>query len=176
MDATTRDLLLAQDGDDRAFARVVVSCDIHVRRFCLWLGSPTQDIDDLTQETFLRAFRGLQTYRGDSPAQSWLLSIARRVCLDDAEKSKKQLSLVSSLRSSRVFKEESDQSSELHQLISELPREFKEAFVLVRILDFSYDEAAHVLNCPMGTVQSRVARARAILAQQLTMVENRRIS
>lgn len=176
MDSTTRDLFLAQDGDDAAFARVVMSCDIHVRRFCAWFGRSTQDIDDLTQETFLRAFRGLQKYRGDSPAQSWLLSIARRVCLDDVSKSTKQLSLVSSLRSSWAFTEESDQSSELHQLISELPLEFKEAFVLVRILDFSYNEASQVLNCPMGTVQSRVARARAILAQQLTMAENRRIS
>lgn len=176
MDTSTRDLLLAQDGDDRAFARVVISCDIHVRRFCTWFGSSTQDIDDLTQETFLRAFRGLQKYRGDSPAQSWLLSIARRVCLDEGRKSAKQLSLVSSLRSSRVFSEESDQSSELHQLIAELPLEFKEAFVLVRILDLSYEEAALVLQCPRGTIQSRVARSRAILARQLTMTENRRIS
>lgn len=176
MDAATRDLFLAQDGDDQAFSRIVRACESDVRRFCVWFSGPTDDIDDVTQETFFRAYRGLQSYRGDSTAQSWLLSIARRVCLDHAERKKKDVPLVARLKTGRVVHEDAGVSVELRQLISALPIQFREAFVLVRIFGFGYDEAANVLNCPRGTVQSRVARAREFLSQQVATTENRQFS
>jgi RNA polymerase sigma-70 factor (ECF subfamily) len=174
VDAASRDLLLAQDGDDDAFSRVIRLCEADVRRFSSWFSSSGHEVDDVAQETFLRAYRGLQSYRGDSTATSWLLSIARRVCLDFAEKRTKEESLTKKLMQMQAMNEDEGYSIEIRHLIASLPLQFREAFVLVRILGYRYEEAAIVLNCPRGTVQSRVARARYLLAQQVTADEARK--
>ena len=171
MDAASRDLLLAQDGDDDAFSRVIRLCEADVRRFSSWFSSSGHEVDDIAQETFLRAYRGLQSYRGDSTATSWLLSIARRACLDFAEKKKKEESLAKQLMQVQAVNEDEGYSGEIRHLVASLPLQFREAFVLVRILGYRYEEAAIVLNCPRGTVQSRVARARHLLANQVTAAE-----
>lgn len=176
MDVATKDLLLAQDGDDGAFSRVIRMCEADVRRFSSWFSYSGHEVDDVAQETFLRAYRGLQSYRGDSTATSWLLSIARRVCLDFAEKKKKEKSLAKQLIQAQAMNEVEGYSIEIRQLIAALPLQFREAFVLVRILGYRYEEAAVVLNCPRGTVQSRVARARHLLANQVTADEVRKTS
>ena len=175
MDAATRNLLLAQDGDDDAFSRVIHMCEVDVRRFSSWFWYSRDEVDDVTQETFLRAYRGLQSYRGDSTAVSWLLSITRRVCLDFVEKKKKE-SLTKQLIQVQAMTEDEGDSVEIRHLINALPLQFREAFILVRILGYRYEEAAVVLNCPRGTVQSRVARARQSLAQQVTAFEARKTS
>jgi RNA polymerase sigma-70 factor (ECF subfamily) len=176
VDAGSKHLLLAQDGDDKAFSRVVRECETDVRRFCWWILQTRDEVDDVTQETFLRAYRGLQSYRGDSTATSWLLSIARRVCLDSAEKKKKERLMTTKLTQSHATNQDVGSSIEMRELIDALPLQFREAFVLVRVLGYGYDEAAEVLRCPRGTVQSRVARARYSLAQQVTAFEARKIS
>jgi RNA polymerase sigma factor (sigma-70 family) len=99
MDQVTRDMLLAQDGDDAAFARLVATTEPDVRRFCTWFTRPVHDIDDLVQETFLRAFRGLNSFSGRSTATAWLLTIARRVCLDLAERRRRDESITTELSS-----------------------------------------------------------------------------
>ena len=171
MDAGSKNLLRAQDGDDKAFSRVVRECEADVRRFCWWILQTRDEVDDVTQETFLRAYRGLQSYRGDSTATSWILSIARRVCLDFAEKKTKERLMTTRLKQSHATNQDMGSSIEILELIDALPLLFREAFVLVRILGYGYDEAAAVLRCPRGTVQSRVARARYYLAQQVTASE-----
>jgi RNA polymerase sigma-70 factor (ECF subfamily) len=171
VDTATRDLLLAQDGDDDAFSRVIRLCEADVRRFSSWFWYSREGVDDVTQETFLRAYRGLHSYRGDSYAISWLLSIARRVCLDFAEKEQNTKSLSKHLTQIHRTNEEADNSTEIRQLIDALPRQFREAFILVRILGYRYEEAAMILDCPTGTVQSRVARARQSLAKQVLAIE-----
>lgn len=176
MDDATRDLLLAQDGDDQAFSRVIRACEEDVRRFCRWFGQGNDDVDDITQETFLRAYRGLQSFRGDATAKSWLMSIARRICLDYVEKRSKEKSVVNGLVRKQDISVEAGYAIETRELINALPSQFREAFVLVRILGFGYDEVAAILQCPRGTVQSRVARARILLAQQVGADEIRKTS
>lgn len=167
MDAVTRDLLLAQDGDDQAFSRVVGAVEIDVRRFCLWLTRPNAPIDDLVQETFLRAFRGLATYKAQSPARSWILSIARRVCLDAARKNSSASVVSASVESHFPVTAGSGSLVEIEMLIADIPTPFRDAFILVKVFGYSYDEVAVILGCPRGTVQSRVARAREFLARAL---------
>ena len=65
-ESTTLDLVLAQDGDPDAFRRVVVATETDVRRFCAWLCQPGFDLDDLVQETYVRAFRGVASFRSES--------------------------------------------------------------------------------------------------------------
>lgn len=173
MDQVTRDMLLAQDGDDAAFARLVAATEPDVRRFCAWFTRPGHDIDDLVQETFLRAFRGLNSFTGRSTATAWLLTIARRVCLDLAERRRRddlittELSSLTALSLSVGFVGDLGADVVGALLLEELPEPFREAFVLVRILGFGYDEVAEILGCPRGTVQSRVARARVMLAEAI---------
>lgn len=179
MDQVTRDMLLAQDGDDAAFARLVAATELDVRRFCAWFTRPGHDIDDLVQETFLRAFRGLNSFTGRSTATAWLLTIARRVCLDLAERRRRddlittELSSLTALSLSVGFVGDLGADVVGALLLEELPEPFREAFVLVRILGFGYDEVAEILGCPRGTVQSRVARARVMLAQLIRSSESR---
>ena len=83
MDDVTTALLEAADGDPRAFERFVALTATDVRRFCAHLGDP-DDIEDLVQDTYLRALRSLGTYRHESPARPWLLTLASRACADNA--------------------------------------------------------------------------------------------
>ena len=168
MDPVSLDLLLAQDGDRAAFTRVIKSCDNDVRRFCWWVNPGNHSIDDLVQETFFRAFKGIATYRGESSGRSWLLTIARRVCLDHAVHQKKDLHLFSQLRAQPQSDIFPDSSLDLVETLALLPLEFREAFTLVRIFGYTYREVSTILQCPQGTVQSRVARAREMLRDQLS--------
>jgi RNA polymerase sigma-70 factor (ECF subfamily) len=164
MDAATRDLFLAQDGDHEAFTRVVQATEVDVRRFCSWQGLHRDDIDDVMQETFLRAYRGLHTFTYGVTCRSWILTIARNACVDHFRKSsqmKRNQKTVESLM--QTHREDTTSSVALEQMIFSLSEVFREAFVLVRLMGFSYDEAAAIIGCPRGTVQSRVARARETL-------------
>lgn len=164
MDAVTRDLFLAQDGDNEAFTRVVQATEDDVRRFCAWQNLHRDDIDDVLQETFLRAYRGLHTLSYGITCRSWILTIARNTCTDHFRKNG-QLRRNTKAVERHVQSQQDDATTTvvLEQMIFSLPDVFREAFVLVRLLGFSYDEAASIIGCPRGTVQSRVARARESL-------------
>lgn len=168
MDQRTRDALLAADGDDAAFGRLVAACEPDIRRFCLWLGVPWSDLDDVLQETFLRAYRGINTYSGRADAMSWLLTIARRVRLDDVRRCRRE-ERTADLFNAALHVDASVLGSavEIVDALGSIPHEFREAFVLVKMFGYSYAEVASILGCPRGTVQSRIARARAALAESL---------
>ena len=168
VDTVSLDLFLAQDGDHAAFTRVIKSCDMDVRRFCWWVNPGNYSIDDLVQETFFRAFKGLATFRGESSGRSWLLSITRRVCLDHASYQKKDVDLLNRLAAQPQMLTFPDSSLELVETLALLPLEFREAFMLVRVFGYTYSEVATILQCPQGTVQSRVARAREMLREHLS--------
>lgn len=83
----------AREGDDVAVRELVRRTQPALWRMCSALGSPGEE-DDLVQETYLRALRALDAYRGDAPVQPWLLSIARRVCADHVRRRVRQRRLV----------------------------------------------------------------------------------
>ena len=167
-ESSTLDLVLAQDGDALAFRRFVIATEVDVRRFCAWLCRPGSDLDDLVQETYVRAFRGLASFRSESSGRSWLLTIARRVCADHVKRlarDRRNLSAVAEIS------EPVNCNSDFVDAVSEvnnLSPIHREAFVLVSVLGFTYQEAADILGCPRGTVQSRVARARQELIERTT--------
>jgi RNA polymerase sigma-70 factor (ECF subfamily) len=166
MDDLTRDLVLAQDGDLEAFSRVARVAQPDIRRFCSWFNATTVDIEDLIQETLLRMYRHLDSFRVESRAMSWILSIARRVCLDHARQSarRQRLSIALERNLASVRPHTDSPTIHLDELIHGLPEQLRDSFVLVRIFGFSYADVADILGCPLGTVQSRVARARSTLA------------
>ena len=136
---------------------------------CVALGSPGEE-DDLVQETYMRALRSLDSYRGEAPVQPWLLSIARRVCADHVRRRVRQRRLVDRI-SRTTATSELPSLDGLTDLLSVLSEERREAFVLTQVVGLSYEDAAAVADCPIGTIRSRVARARADLLVALRASE-----
>jgi RNA polymerase sigma-70 factor (ECF subfamily) len=160
----------AQHGDDVALGELVRSTQGVVWRFCSNLSS-AQDADDLTQEVYVRATRNLGQYRGDAPVVSWLLSIARHVCADHVRRNQRRARLVGRLRGERPLTEMSPSALDLTSLLDDLDPDRKAAFVLTQVLGLSYDEAALICDCPIGTIRSRVARARTDLLSAVREAE-----
>lgn len=166
MDQLTRDLVLAQDGDVEAFSRAVRNVQPEIHRFCAWSLGSARDTDDVVQETLLRMYKGLDSFRADARGISWVLTIARRACLDHARHTNRQQRLILTLENESANTPSNEISSALdvNEIVNSLPEILRESFVLVKIFGFSYSEVAVLLDCPLGTVQSRVARARMSLA------------
>lgn len=158
----TQELLAAQDGDPTAFERFVQQTLGDVTRFCRYLGD-RDHVDDLVQDTYLRALRSLHTYRADSDARRWVITIARRACADAVGRHQR------ARRTELTRRPSNDPTGvvELEMLLDELPDEQRDAFVLTQLMGYRYDEAAAMCDCPVGTIRSRVARARAALADMV---------
>ena len=149
----------AQHGDDVALGHLVRATQGVIWRFCSNLSS-RQEADDLTQEVYIRATRNMGQYRGDAPVVSWLLSIARHVCADQVRRNQRHSRLATKLRGERPLEITPPSSLDLTALVDGLDPDRKTAFVLTQVLGLSYEEAAAVCECPIGTIRSRVARAR----------------
>jgi RNA polymerase sigma-70 factor (ECF subfamily) len=124
-----------------------------------------QDAEDLAQETYARAFGSLHRFAGRSSVRTWLLSIGRRVCAD-AIRNRKPVSPHRDIEPTERAVDPADTVS-LRLLLEDVAAPFREAFVLTQVLGLSYPEAADVLGCPVGTIRSRVARARDALVASL---------
>ncbi|HEY0168179.1 MAG TPA: sigma-70 family RNA polymerase sigma factor [Jatrophihabitans sp.] len=164
LDAITLSALRARAGDSEAATAFVRACQGDVWRLCAHLGSP-RDAEDLTQETFARAFSSLHRFAGRSSARTWLLSIARRVCAD-AIRTRRPCTPVAELEPPGRGADPAETVS-LRMLLDSLDPPFREAFTLTQVLGLSYAEAAEVVGCPVGTIRSRVARARDALVAGL---------
>lgn len=148
------------------FEGLVRSLQTDVYSLCRHLGS-AQAAEDLTQETFLRVYRSLPGFRGESSTRTWVLSIARRVCADHVARLARERTLLRRVevarRTGQVVSADTADVLSVWDLIERLSPERRAAFVTTQILGLSYDEAAVVCDCPVGTIRSRVARARSEL-------------
>ncbi|HVV35081.1 MAG TPA: sigma-70 family RNA polymerase sigma factor [Acidimicrobiales bacterium] len=162
-DEALRPLLdAAVEGDDRAVAELVRATQPAVWRLCAALGSPGEE-EDLVQEVYVRALRAAAGYRADAPVLPWLLAIARNVCADDVRRRQRQRRVLERLRVLAI--EPAAAPSEfVDDLLAALEPQRRDAFVMTQLVGLSYEEAAVALDCPVGTVRSRVARARADLS------------
>jgi RNA polymerase sigma-70 factor, ECF subfamily len=115
--------------------------------------------DDLAQETYLRAFRGLRDFAGRSSARTWLLAIARNVCADHIRTVQRRRRLEGRLPSPDPVPDPAGLVTAT-DLLRGLPDERREAFALTQLLGLSYEEAATACGVAVGTIRSRVARAR----------------
>jgi RNA polymerase sigma-70 factor, ECF subfamily len=152
----------AQHGDDIAVAELVRRTQPAVWRLCRAL-SDSADADDLTQDVYLRAVKSLATYRFEAPFMPWLLTIARRVCADHVRRNERRRRLVRRLTGEARDDLAPVETSDVHALVDLLDPDRKLAFVLTQVVGLSYEEAAEICECPIGTIRSRVARARTDL-------------
>ncbi len=137
-----------------------------VWRFAAALVDPGS-ADDLTQETFLRAFRGLADFAGRSAPRTWLLAIARHVCADHIRTVQRRRRLAARLPQPEPVPDPAGFSGVV-ALVRALPDERREAFVLTQVVGLSYEEAARACGVALGTIRSRVARARMQLIAAAT--------
>ena len=176
-----------KQGDKRAFEMLVVKYQRRIERL---IGRMVRDVDlvqDIAQETFIRAYRALPQFRGESAFYTWLY----RIAVNTAKKALVDLKrdpLVSETalggqdegdETSRVENELSDGetpeavlaskeiASTVNAAIESLSEDLRQAIVLREIEGLSYEEIAEVMNCPIGTVRSRIFRAREAIAQRL---------
>ena len=169
-DPTTDLALRARGGDAGAQSAFVRATQAEVWRFTAALVDPGA-ADDLTQETFLRAFKALPGFRGQSSVRTWLLGIARRACADHLRAVVRRRRLDARLaQQAWTDVPHPDPAHRLGtaDLLARLSEERRTAFVLTQVLGLSYAEAAEVEEVPVGTIRSRVARARDELVTAVT--------
>src|SRR5258705_396356 len=174
-------------GDMRAFELLVIKYQRRIERL---IGRMVRDVDlvpDIAQETFIRAYRALHQFRGDSAFYTWLY----RIAVNTAKKSLMELKrdpLVT--ESARASRDEDDETSRVENELSDgetpdavlaskqiaaavnlaieaLSDDLRQAITLREIEGLSYEEIAELMNCPIGTVRSRIFRAREAIAQRL---------
>ncbi|MFF0228132.1 sigma-70 family RNA polymerase sigma factor [Streptomyces sp. NPDC004629] len=174
-ESITARALAARGGDPWAVEDFVHALHRDVRRFVAHLCADPQAVDDLAQDTFLRALGSLHRFEGRSSARTWLLAIARRAVIDSHRYAAARPRLadvpdwpLAVERAQPRHLPGFDDGVVLLDLLAALPDERREAFVLTQVYGLAYAEAAEVSDCPVGTVRSQVARARTTLVDLLT--------
>jgi len=175
MDRLTRQVLDAQDGDRAALRQFIAETHQDVVTVCHYLGD-RDTADDLAQETYERAIRSLHRYRAEGPAKHWLLTIARRTCADGARRRIRRRAMeqrVVGLAHDDLVELPTDAyRAELDELLDLLDDERRAAFVLTQLTGLRYEEAAEVLGVPVGTIRSRVSRARQQLVAAVELPDS----
>jgi len=166
----------------RRFRDAALPCLDDVYTLARYLLRDTADAEDAVQECYLRALRHFDTFRGPA-IKSWLFAILRNVCRGEFARKSSGLNYIDQYVGGETDKDEdavrplwqepqvSPETETLHQrdaqtirrLVAELPEQFREAIVLREINDLPYRDIADVIGVPVGTVMSRLARARSML-------------
>lgn len=159
--------LAAGRGDRDALAEFIRLSQDSVWRFIAHQAG-REVADDLTQETYLRMLAAIGSFKGRSRATTWLLAIARRVVVDRVRYDLARPRTVPMDGFDRPCAEEQLTAGEVVALLAGLDPERREALVLTALMGHSYQEAAEICGCAIGTIRSRVARARADLVAVLS--------
>lgn len=164
MDDMTRLLVQARDGDGAALTQWLRRAQPEVWRLCAHLVD-RDSADDLTQETFIRAYNAMKAFRAESSGRTWLLSIARRTCADEIRRRTRRRRLQDRIEPQGHA--ELGPAVVVADLLAGLDEDRRIAFALTQIIGLSYAETAEVCGCAVGTIRSRVARARMDLVAML---------
>lgn len=161
------------EGDHEAFTEVMRTHEDRVFSVCLRIMGNRELALDATQEAFLTAFRKASQFKGESTFGTWVYRIATNACYDILRKRKRRPTepLLEHAHPADPSAEASIDSAalrpEIERALASIPPEFRAAVVLSDIEGLGLSEVAKVLGVPVGTVKSRVFRARRLLAQQL---------
>lgn len=162
-----RTLARARQGDLAAFEELVRTYQAEVFRFARHLTRDRTAAEDVTQEAFLRAFRFIGGYRGETRFSSWLLRITRNCAIDAARRQHYPI-VDQDARPERAGAiANAVVRAELDAALGTLGAEHRETFLLVEVLGLSHREVADVLGVRVGTVKSRMFRARQALCRAL---------
>jgi RNA polymerase sigma-70 factor (ECF subfamily) len=170
--------------DPDAYRLLVERYQAEVYSLSVRLLGRIEDAEDMTQETFLRAFRALKRYDPTRPFGAWLHTIATRLCIDHHRRNRARMVSLTQPEEGSAGEErtidledpgdrpdedaeKSELARRLEALVEELPPDSRAAILLRHQQDLPYEEIARVLQVPLGTVKARIHRARIMLKQKL---------
>ena len=157
----------AAGGDDAAFELIVRRHTDAVWRFARSMLRDDGAAEEAVQDTFVKAHRALDRFRGESALRTWLVSICHRACLDRLRRKHVDVVPLEAAREQRTREEQTGLRLALEEALAQLPDDEREGFTLVHVLGYSREEAADVVGVPPSTMRSRVARGRERLAEAL---------
>lgn len=174
------DLLLARraaKSDPRAWEEIVVLLGERIYNLALRFAGSPGEAEELTQDVFLRLYRSLGQYRGDVPLLAWSLRLSRNLCIDHWRHHQKRLqseapgeAMFDFLPGRSDTHRETERQEErrlIHRALAGMSETLSTVIVLYDLQGFSYDEIADFLEIPLGTVKSRLNRARSELVSRL---------
>lgn len=173
-----------QNGDKHAFDLLVAKYQRKLTRLLSQFVRDPAEVEDVTQEAFIKAYRALPAFRGDSAFYTWLYRIgintAKNYLVSQGRKASTLQGIdtedAENFEEGGILREMDTPESELmskqiaqtvNQTLEQLPEELRTAIVLREIEGLSYDEIAKIMECPIGTVRSRIFRAREAISEEL---------
>ncbi|QGU00183.1 RNA polymerase sigma factor RpoE [Candidatus Syntrophocurvum alkaliphilum] len=177
----------ARDGDSEAFEELVSRYKNKVYSLSFRYMSNEEDAYDMAQEAFLKAFRSLRTFKGDASFSTWIYRITTNVCLDELRRRKRRIAPLSlneplathegdevekeipdTSPTADILYEQKEFAGYIQHILDQIKPEHKTAIILRDMMDLTYEEISEVLNCSVGTVKSRLNRARTALRKKLS--------
>jgi len=160
----------AQAGDERAFAELVDRYGGAVVSLCYASTLNVAESEDLSQEVFMAAWRGLPRFRGASAFSTWLFALARNACVDQARRRAVRPQLVDDREHAADVVDEAPRETARAILAAaaELSLPLRQALLLRDVQGLSYEEIARVQDVPLGTVRSRLSAARAAVVERVS--------
>ncbi len=173
-------------GDQNAFAQLVQQHQRRVFNLVFRMLQEYEETNEVTQETFLAAWQGLPSFRGDARFSTWLYRIAYNCALKQLEQRKRDRALQAAVSSEQIIAQanstnqidaelEAHTRSEIvHEQLSHLPAKYRIVLVLRHLQDMTYEEMAEILTMPIGTIKTHLFRARNLLKERLEMFDRER--
>ncbi|HYP68905.1 MAG TPA: RNA polymerase sigma factor RpoE [Thiobacillaceae bacterium] len=174
----------AQKGDKRAFELLVMKYERKLGRLLSRMVRDAAEIDDITQESFIKAYRALPQFRGESAFYTWLYRIAvntaknylmakgkREVAnsdmVDEDGEGMEDVLMPHDIATPDAELQTKQIAKAVNETVDALPEELRTAITLREIEGLSYEEIAQMMDCPIGTVRSRIFRAREAIAEKI---------
>jgi len=165
-------------GDSEAFRELIRRYQRYILNLVYRTIGDTNDAEDIAQEVFIKVYKSIRGFKGESKFSTWISKITVNLCMDKLrEKAKnKEEDIEEEVWNTfaqpvnfnpEVMAERHELQETIKKAIESLPEELRVAFVLRELEDFSYDEIGEMLNIPIGTVESRIYRARMKLRSYL---------
>lgn len=183
-----------KEGSRERFDELVKAYTRKLYRLAYGLLGNHHDAEEVVQDSFVRAYRGLENFRGDSSFETWMHRITMNLARNKFHWNRRRgEGITTSLSEQSGFAEDGEQSGEMElpdtsyspdrlmqkaelrdnvtRGLHQLPESLREAMILRHVKDMPYEEIANLLNCPVGTVKSRIARGRELLRQYLMKMD-----
>jgi RNA polymerase sigma-70 factor (ECF subfamily) len=172
-------VVASKNGDQEAFAQLVQRYQRLVFNLVYRMLHQYEEATEITQETFLAAWQGLPSFRGDARFPTWLYRIAYNCSLKQLELRKRDRALQVALEAKKTLENVNDEQRENAELdardrqiliqehLSHLPSKYRIVLILRHLQDMTYEEMAEILTMPIGTIKTHLFRARNLLKERL---------
>ncbi len=176
-------VVASQAGNEDAFAQLVQRHQRRVFNLVFRMLQQYEEANEVPQETFLAAWQGLPSFRGDARFSTWLYRIAYNCCLKQLEQRKRDKALQAAVQAEQIFQQEScderaaaeleahERQALVREHLSQLPAKYRVVLVLRHLQELTYEEMAEILTMPIGTIKTHLFRARNLLKERLESFE-----